>query len=152
MYSTQVSRRISAPRASIYSALLSADAIARWRVPVGMTSVVHEFDAREGGAFRVSLTYDFSDGVGKSGFSTDTYRGHFVRLVPDEQVVETLEFETGDESMRGIMTITTTLVDAGADTEVTMLHEGVPDAIPPADNEAGTRMALDNLATLTESP
>ncbi|MBB2947025.1 hypothetical protein FB565_006793 [Actinoplanes lutulentus] len=72
--------------------------------------------------------------------------------MPDEQVVETLEFETGDESMRGIMTITTTLVDAGADTEVTMLHEGVPDAIPPADNEAGTRMALDNLATLTESP
>ncbi|WP_433824414.1 SRPBCC domain-containing protein [Actinoplanes sp. CA-015351] len=152
MYSTQVSRRINAPRALIYSALLSADAIARWRVPVGMTSVVHEFDAREGGAFRVSLTYDLPDISGKSAESTDTYHGHFVRLVVDEQVVETLEFETADESMRGTMTITTTLVDSGDGTEVTMLHEGVPDAISPADNEAGTRMALDNLATLTESP
>ncbi|HEY8043663.1 MAG TPA: SRPBCC domain-containing protein, partial [Streptosporangiaceae bacterium] len=88
MYSTQVSRHMSAPRSDVYRALLDADAVARWRVPDGMSSQVHEFDVREGGSFRVSLTYDAPARTGKSAQNTDTYHGHFVKLVPDEQVVE----------------------------------------------------------------
>ncbi|MFG1955249.1 SRPBCC family protein [Micromonospora sp. NPDC048830] len=151
MYSTQVSRRIRAPRHLVYRALLDADAIARWRVPAGMSSQVHEFDPREGGLFRVSLTYDAGDGTGKSGAHTDTYRGRFRKLVPDEQVVEELEFETDDPALRAVMTMTTTLADAGGGTEVLIVHEGIPDAIPAADNESGTRMALANLARLVEA-
>ena len=45
-----------------------------------MSSHVHDFDAREGGGFRVSLTYDAPDAVGKSTTHTDTYHGHFLRL------------------------------------------------------------------------
>ena len=112
MYSTQVARHIDAPPSVVYRALLDADAVAKWRVPQGMSSQVHEFDAREGGAFRVSLTYDTTDGVGKSSSRTDTYHGHFRTLVPDEQVVEVLEFETSDPAMRGTMTMTTTLTEA----------------------------------------
>ena len=41
-------------------------------VPDGMTSQVHEFDAREGGAFRISLTYDTPTGIGKTTAHTDT--------------------------------------------------------------------------------
>ncbi|MDQ1646158.1 MAG: hypothetical protein QOJ50_2342, partial [Cryptosporangiaceae bacterium] len=49
------------------------------------------------------------------------------------------------------MTMTTTLTDAdGGGTEVRIVHEGIPDTIPPADNETGTRMALTNLAHLLE--
>ena len=150
MYSTQISRRIKAPRSSIYRALLDAEAIAKWRVPTNMSSLVHEFEAREGGAFRVSLTYDAPEGTGKSAESTDTYHGRFLKLVPDEQVVEELEFETDDPALRGTMTVTTTLTDAGDGTEVTILHEGIPDAIPAADNETGTGMALAGLARLVE--
>lgn len=58
MSSTRVSGRINAPRAAVYRALLDADSVEQWRVPAGMTAHVREFDAREGGAFRVSLTYD----------------------------------------------------------------------------------------------
>jgi uncharacterized protein YndB with AHSA1/START domain len=148
MYSTEVSRHIDAPRPVLYRALLDAGTIARWRVPIGMTSQVHEFDAREGGFFRVSLTYDAPTGTGKSAEHTDTYHGHFVRLVPDEQVVEVFEFETATPELRGKMTLTTTLTDAGDGTLVSMRHEGLPDAVPPADNELGTRMALDKLAAL----
>ncbi|MEO3780175.1 SRPBCC family protein [Micromonospora sp. B11E3] len=151
MYSTQSSRRIRAPRHLVYRALLDADAIARWRVPDGMSSQVHEFDPREGGSFRVSLTYDTGDGTGKSGAHTDTYRGRFRKLVPDEQVVEELEFETDDPALRAVMTMTTTLTDADGGTEVLIVHEGIPDAIPAADNESGTRMALANLARLVEA-
>jgi uncharacterized protein YndB with AHSA1/START domain len=151
VYSTQVTRRINASRSTVYRALLDADAIAKWRVPADMSSHVHEFDAREGGSFRVSLTYDAQDGTGKSMDSTDTYHGRFLRLVPDEQVVEVLEFETADPALRGAMTVTTTLTDSEGGTDVTILHQGVPDAIPAADNEAGTSMALAGLARLVEA-
>jgi uncharacterized protein YndB with AHSA1/START domain len=151
MYSTQISRHVNAPRADVYRALLDADAIARWRVPDGMSSLVHEFDAREGGSFRVSLTYDAPTSTGKSAPNTDTYHGHFVTLVPDERVVEVFEFETDDPDLRGEMTMTTTLTDADGGTDVVIVHEGLPDSVPPADNETGQRMALDNLARLVEA-
>src|ERR1700716_1136378 len=109
MSSTQISRHVNAPRPSVYRALLDARAVAQWMVPDGMTSHVHEFDAREGGSFRISLTYDAPTGNGKTTAHTDTYHGHFVKLVTNEQVVEVLEFETTDPELSGKMTITTTL-------------------------------------------
>jgi uncharacterized protein YndB with AHSA1/START domain len=151
VYATQASRHIRAPRSAVYRALLDAGAIAQWRVPAGMSSHVHEFDAREGGSFRVSLTYDAPTGTGKSASHTDIYHGRFVKLVPDEQVVEVFEFETADPELRGEMTMTTTLTDADGGTDVLVVHEGVPDKVPPADNETGTRMALAKLAKLTEA-
>lgn len=150
MYTSRVSRLVRAPRAAVYRALLDADAIAAWRVPDGMTSEVHTWDPREGGRFRVSLTYADSDAQGKSGGHTDTYHGHFVQLVPDELVVEVLEFETDDAALAGAITMTTSLREVDGGTEVEIVHEGMPDSVPPADNETGTRMSLDKLARLVE--
>src|SRR5688500_2306363 len=56
--STRISRHINAPRADVYRALLDARAVAAWKVPTGMTSHVHAFDACEGGSLRISLPYD----------------------------------------------------------------------------------------------
>jgi uncharacterized protein YndB with AHSA1/START domain len=151
MGSTRVTHHINAPRAVVYRALLDARTIATWRVPTGMTGHLHEFDAREGGSFRISLTYDVPNGTGKTTAHTDTYHGHFVTLVPDEQVVEVLEFETTDPALRGEMTMTTTLVDADGGTDVLVVHEGIPDGVPATDNETGTRMSLANLAALVEA-
>jgi Activator of Hsp90 ATPase homolog 1-like protein len=89
-----------------------------WRVPDGMTSQVHEFDAREGGLFRISLTYERDTGAGKTTTNTDTYHGHFVKLVENEQVVEVVAFETVDPTLSGEMTIITTLIDADSGTDV----------------------------------
>ena len=154
MYSTRVSTHVSASPREVYRALLDADSIARWRVPDDMTALVHEFDAREGGRFRVSLTYDEPTGVGasrgKTTARTDTYHGHFVSLVPGREVVEVTEFETDDPALRGEMTMTTRLTPTEAGTEVVIVHEGVPDAVPRADNEAGTLMALARLARMLE--
>jgi uncharacterized protein YndB with AHSA1/START domain len=149
--STQISCHIRAPRPDVYRALLDARAIAKWRVPTGMTSHVHEFDAREGGSFRISLTYDAPTGTGKTAAHTDTYHGRFVKLLPNEQVVEVLEFETADPELRGEMTMTTTLADADGGTDVLVVHEGIPSGVPTTDNETGTRMALANLARFVEA-
>jgi uncharacterized protein YndB with AHSA1/START domain len=148
---TVVSRHVDAPRAVVYRALLDASAIATWRVPTGMTSHVHELDAREGGSFRISLTYDEATGTGKTAAQTDTYHGHFLKLVPNEQVVEVCEFETTDPELRGEMTITTTLADAHGGTDVAIAHEGLPRGVSTTDNETGTQMALANLAMLVEA-
>jgi uncharacterized protein YndB with AHSA1/START domain len=142
---------VNAPRPIVYRALLDARAVAVWKVPTGMTSHVHGFDAREGGRFRVSLTYDAPTGTGKTEAHTDTYHGRFLKLVPDQQVVEVVEFETTDPALRGEMTITTSLADADGGTEVLAVHDGLPPGVPIADNEAGWREALAKLAALVEA-
>jgi Activator of Hsp90 ATPase homolog 1-like protein len=81
---------------------------------------------REGGSFRISLTYDEPTGTGKTTAHTDTYHGRFVKLVPNEQVVEVVEFETADPALSGEMTITTTLADADGGTHITAVHDGLP--------------------------
>ncbi|HBY98299.1 MAG TPA: polyketide cyclase [Chloroflexi bacterium] len=149
--STRISHRMNAPRAVVYHALLDARAVATWMVPTGMTSHVHAFDPREGGAFRISLTYDAPTGVGKTTAHTDTYHGRFVKLVPNERVVEVVEFETADPAVRGEMTITITLADADGGTEVLAVHDGLPPGLSTADNEAGWRSSLAKLAALVEA-
>lgn len=130
--------------------MLDPDAVARWKVPDGMRSEIHVFEPRQGGDFRMSLTYDAPGATGKTAGRTDTYHGRFLKLVPDELLVEAVEFETDDAELRGEIKITTTLADAGAGTDVTMLHEGLPPGVPPEDNETGTAMALAKLAALLE--
>jgi uncharacterized protein YndB with AHSA1/START domain len=151
MSETRISRHVNAPRDVVYRALLDARAVARWMVPTGMTSRVHAFDAREGGALRISLTYDAPTGTGKTTAQTDTYHGRFVRLVPNEQVVEVVEFETADPALQGEMTITLTLTGANGGTDVLAVHDGVPSGVSPADNETGWGMSLANLAALVEA-
>jgi uncharacterized protein YndB with AHSA1/START domain len=151
MNSTRVSCHVNAPRAIVYQALLDARAVATWMVPTGMTSHVHAFDAREGGSFRISLTYDAPTGTGKTTAQTDTYHGRFVKLVTNEQVVEVVEFETTDPALRGEMTITYALADANGGTDVFAVHDGLPSGLSTADNEVGWRMSLAKLAALVEA-
>lgn len=151
MSTTRISRRVNAPRARVYRALLDARAVQTWRVPTGMTSHVHVFEPREGGSVRISLSYDAPTGTGKTTAHTDTYHGRFVKLVPDAQVVEVLEFETDNPAMRGEMTISFTLTDADGGTDVLAVHEGVPSGVSPADNELGWRLSLAKLAALVEA-
>ena len=146
-----MTRHINAPRATVYRALLDADAVATWMVPTGMTSQVHAFAGVEGGAFRISLRYDAPTGAGKTTAHTDTYHGHFVRLVPNEQVIEVVEFETKDPALQGEMTITMTLTDGDGGTELTAIHDHLPPGLSSADNETGWRLSLAKLAALVEA-
>jgi uncharacterized protein YndB with AHSA1/START domain len=147
---TTVTRRIRAPRSAIYRALLDEGDVQQWMVPDGMTSQVHTFDAREGGQYRISLTYDMPTDTGKTTAQTDSFHGRFVRLVPDTEVVQVVEFETDDPGLKGEMTITYSLTDADDGTELVGVHENLPPGVPPADNELGWRMSLEKLAKLVE--
>ena len=148
--STRMTRRIHAPPSAVYAALLDARAVSTWIVPDGMTSHVHQFEPREGGPFRISLTYNAPTGTGKTTAHTDTYHGRFVTLVPDERVVEVMEFETSDPAMRGEMRVTFTLAEVDGGTEIFAVHENVPPGVSPGDNALGWQMALDKLAAWVE--
>jgi uncharacterized protein YndB with AHSA1/START domain len=149
--STRISRHVNAPRAIVYRALLDARAVATWMVPTGMTSHVHAFDAREGGSFRISLTYDAPTGAGKTTARTDTFHGRFVKLVTNAQVVEVIEFDTADPTLCGEMTIMYTLADAEGGTDILAVHDGLPPGLSAADNEVGWRMSIEKLAALVEA-
>ena len=151
--STKVSRIIKAPRAAVYKACLDPDALAEWRVPDNMTARVHAFDAYEGGTYRMSLTYrnPHQSPGGKTSEGTDTFQGRFVELVPDEKIVEAIEFESRDSAFAGEMKLTTRLADSVGGTEVTILCEDLPSGIRPEDNETGTGQSLQKLAALLEA-
>jgi uncharacterized protein YndB with AHSA1/START domain len=151
MSTDRFTRHLQASRACVYCALLDAEAVRQWMVPDSMTSRIHSFDAREGGTFRISLTYDSPTTTGKTTAQTDTYHGRFVRLVPDTEVVQVMEFETADPAMQGEMTITYTLADADGGTSLTAVHDNLPAGVSPADNELGWSMSMDKLAKLVEN-
>jgi uncharacterized protein YndB with AHSA1/START domain len=146
----RASRLVRATKAAVYAALLDAEAVETWRVPDDMVARVEEWEPVEGGRFRVSLSYRDPGRAGKTSGATDTYAGRFVRLVPGEQVVERLAFETEDPALADEMTMTVTLREVDGGTEVELFHQGLPDAVPAEDNAAGTRMALAKLAALVE--
>ena len=115
-----------------------------------MTCTVHSFDPREGGVFRISLTYDDESRAGKSGGNVDTYQGYFRELLPNRRIVEVIEFDTSDPELKGEMTITTSLEDVGDTTKVVVAFEGLPEGVSLDDNGTGTAMSLSKLAKLVE--
>ena len=149
MGSTRVDRKLNAPRAAVYQALLDAKAVAEWMVPDGMTSQVHTFEPRDGGRFRISLTYDAPTGTGKTTAQTDTYHGRFAELIPNQKVIEVIEFETDNPDLLGEMTVTYSLADADdGGTELHAVHDGLPPGVSLADNKLGWQMSLAKLAAL----
>ena len=115
-----------------------------------MTCTVHSFDPREGGPFRISLTYDDESRAGKSAGNVDTYQGYFRELLPDRRIVEVIEFDTSNSELQGEMTITTSLEDGGDATKVVVAFEGLPEGVSLDDNATGTAISLAKLAKLVE--
>jgi uncharacterized protein YndB with AHSA1/START domain len=147
--STVVSRIIEVPPEAVYRAFLDPDAVATWLPPGSMSGIIHAFDAREGGAFSMSLVYPDDDrpSRGKTSPSTDTFKGRFETLVPNEKIVWKTVFDSTDPAFAGEMTVATTLEPAGDGTKVTITCENIPPGIKPEDNEEGCRASLEKLAS-----
>ncbi|HEY8950855.1 MAG TPA: SRPBCC family protein [Rhizomicrobium sp.] len=149
MSRSRISQFVPATPAQVYRACIDPAFVVRWRVPDNMMAKVHSFDARVGGGYRMSLTYrDPAPSAGKTTADTDTFNGRFLELIPNEKIVEAINFETDDPGSRGEMTLTTSLRDVQDGTEVTMLFENIPSGVRPEDNDEGTRQSLKKLAAL----
>ena len=134
-------RVLAAKPDKVYRAFTTADALARWLPPNGFTCSVDQMDAKVGGAYRMSFT-NFTTG------KSHAFGGKYLELVPGERIRYTDRFE--DMNLPGEMTTTITLKPVSVGTEVNIVQEGLPAAIPTEACYLGWQQSLNHLATLVE--
>jgi uncharacterized protein YndB with AHSA1/START domain len=125
----------------VYRAFLDADAMAKWLPPHGFTGRVHHMDARVGGTYQMSFT-NFTTGRSHS------FRGEYLELVPFERIRYTDRFD--DPNLPGPMQATVSLKPVAGGTELTIVQEGLPEAIPVEMCYLGWQESLAQLAALVE--
>lgn len=125
----------------VYRAFLEADALAKWLPPYGFTCAVQHLEAVVGGGFKMSFR-NFSTGHSHS------FGGEYLELVPNQRLRYTDRFD--DPGLPGVMQVTVTLGPAICGTDLSVVQEGIPDAIPLELCCLGWQESLAQLATLVE--
>ena len=134
-------RVLRTPAERLYKAFLDPDGMAKWLPPYGFTGKVHQMDARVGGGHRMSFT-NFGTGASHS------FGGTYVELTPHERIRYTDKFD--DPNLPGEMQVTVTLCTVSCGTELTIVQEGIPAAIPAEACYLGWQESLSQLAQLVE--
>ena len=134
-------RVLKAKPERVYRAFLDPDAKAKWLPPYGFTAHVHHSDAKVGGTYKMSFT-NFTTGKSHS------FGGKYVELVPNERLRYTDKFD--DPNLPGEMNVTVTLKQNLVGTELAIVQEGIPDAIPADACYLGWQESLEQLAKLVE--
>ena len=135
-------RVLRAPAERIYRAFLDADAMAKWLPPQGFTGKVQQVKAEVGGTYRMSFT-NFTTGRSHS------FGGEFLELVPNERIRHTDKFD--DPNLPGLMQTTVSLKKVSVGTELTIVQEGIPSAIPVEACYLGWQESLTLLTQLVEA-
>ena len=134
-------RVLRAPPARVYKAFLDADAMSKWLPPHGFTGKVHQIDAKVGGIYKMSFT-NFSSG------NSHSFGGKYLELVPGERIKHTDKFD--DSNLPGEMVTTISLKKVSVGTELNVVQEGIPEAIPIEMCYLGWQESLTLLAQLVE--
>jgi uncharacterized protein YndB with AHSA1/START domain len=134
-------RVLKAPADRVYKAFLDPEAMVKWLPPHGFTAKVHQIDARVGGGYRMSFT-NFSTGKSHS------FGGTYVELVPGERLRYTDRFD--DPNLPGEMNVTISLRKVACGTELSIVQEGIPAAIPVEFCYLGWQESLALLAQVVE--
>ena len=144
--STRNSKLIKASPETVYDAFMDPAILLQWLPPADMTGELHAFDARVG--YRISLFYPPNERTfrGKTSDKEDRVNVRFVDLIPARRILEAVTFDSPDPAFAGEMTIDIAFQPAPGGTEVTFTCTNLPPGLRPEDNEAGTRLSLDQLA------
>lgn len=144
---------IAATPEELYAAFADPAKLMEWLPPGSMTGRALEHDFREGGRYRIALTYDETApaSVGKTEGRTDVSTGRFLALEPGRRIVQSVEFESTDAAFAGEMVITWSFEPTAFGTKVTVTAENVPTGISQEDHDAGLRSSLENLARFVSS-
>ena len=139
--SVRLHRVLRARPEKVYRAFLEPAAMAKWLPPNGFTCQVHHMDARVGGTFRMSFR-NFSTGNGHA------FGGEYLELVPNERLRYTDRFE--DPNLPGVLQVEVVLKPVLVGTDVSIVQDGIPEAIPLEMCYLGWQESLAQLATLVE--
>jgi uncharacterized protein YndB with AHSA1/START domain len=136
---------VDASPIEVFAALVDVEARTVWLPPAGMSGTFSWFDARPGGGYRLTLTYDDEATRGKSAENADVVEVRFTAVDEPRQVVEEADFVSDDPSLAGTMTMTWSLEPADQGTLVTITATDVPDGISSEDHAAAFASTLSNL-------
>ncbi|MGB6104060.1 MAG: SRPBCC family protein [Pusillimonas sp.] len=125
----------------VYRAFLEPDAIVKWIAPYGFTCQIHHIDTQVGGTYKMSFR-NFGTG------GAHAFGGEYLELVPFEKIRYSDRFE--DPNLPGQTTATISLRQVSCGTELTILQEGLPEAIPVEMCYLGWQESLAQLAKLVE--
>jgi len=138
-------------RARAFDALTNSEALLAWLPPAGMHGRFEQFDMREGGSYRLILTYeDASDAPGKTAADADASTVRVVQIIPGERVVQEIDFDSDDPAFAGTMRMEWTLHDDQEGTIVEVVARNVPTGVRARDHAAGLTSSLANLAAHLE--
>jgi len=137
----QLHRVLRAKPERVYRAFLEAEAMSKWLPPYGFTCSVQHFEAKVGGTFKMSFR-SFSSGSGHS------FGGEYLELVPNERIRYTDKFD--DPNLPGTLQVTVRLAPVVCGTDLSIVQEGIPEAIPLEMCYLGWQESLAQLATLVE--
>jgi len=126
----------------VYKAFLDPEAMAKWLPPYGFTCKVHQLDAKVGGTYRMSFT-NFTTG------DSHSFGGEYLELVPNERIRHTDRFD--DPNLPGEMQTTVSLKKVSVGTELNVVQEGIPAAIPAEACYLGWQESLTLLRQLVEA-
>ncbi len=135
-------RVLRAPPERVYKAFLDGAAIVKWLPPNGFTCTVHALDAKVGGRFKMSFT-NFTNGKNHS------FGGEYLELTPFTRIRYTDVFD--DPNLPGAMHVTIDLKKVFCGTELNVVQEGIPAAIPTEACYMGWQESLVLLAKLVEA-
>jgi uncharacterized protein YndB with AHSA1/START domain len=125
----------------LYKAFVNSDAKAKWLPPHGFTCKVHNDDPKVGGTYKMSFT-NFTTG------DSHSFGGTYQELVPGERIRYSDRFD--DPNLPGELQVTITIKKGLLGTELNVVQEGVPDAIPADACYLGWQESLEQLAKLVE--
>jgi uncharacterized protein YndB with AHSA1/START domain len=144
-------RLISAPPKAVYRAFAELGAMERWLPPDNMTGTMLHFDFREGGSYRMRLTYaEPQQGRGKTSEDFDEVEVRLTKLEDGRKIEQEINFESEDPSFSGVMRMIWTFQPQNEGTLVTIRAEDVPEGIRPEDHDAGLKSSLENLSRFVE--
>lgn len=125
----------------VFRAFSNVDSYASWLPPYGFIAKVHQMEFKIGGSYKMSFT-NFSTGNGHS------FGGEFLEIKPNEMIKYTDRFD--DPNLSGEMTTTVRLTKVSCGTDLHIVQEGIPDAIPVEMCYLGWQESLEKLKKLVE--
>lgn len=139
--SVSLHRVVKATPEKVYRAFTEQNAILSWLPPYGFLCTVQEMNVKVGGTYKMTF-HNFSTG------NPHSFGGKYVEIKPNEFLKYTDTFD--DPNLPGEMSTSVWFKKVLVGTEIRIVQDGIPSAIPLEMCYLGWQESLEKLTKLVE--